>query len=150
MRWKKQNKKHSSLIRNFTCAPFSQESFTGPDLGASCLKRLSVDDTSSRWLRTEMGGWKRNNSFFSSNEGWYESAHAGILARTFFRAWMVFKGYQLSTLVHLIVDKNWALKKENYNVDFLLDERSLAIIPTAIQKKKKRKKASTRLDRSEP
>ena len=29
-------------------APFSQESFAKSDLGPSCLKRLSADDTSSR------------------------------------------------------------------------------------------------------
>ena len=46
------------------------------------------------------------------------------------------KGNQLSTLVHLIVDINWALEKENYNVNFLLDERSLAILHTATQKRK--------------
>ena len=55
---KNKTKKHSSLIWDFTCAPFSQESFTGPDLGASCLKRLPADDTSSRWLRTDMGAEK--------------------------------------------------------------------------------------------
>ena len=90
------------LMLDFTCAPFSQDSFAGSDLDPSCLKRLSADDTSSRWLRTQMGAEKETEHFLSSSEGRYESAHAGILARTFCRAWTVFKGYQQSTLVHLI------------------------------------------------
>ena len=36
------------LMRDFECAPFSQECFAGFDLGPSGLKRLSADDTSSR------------------------------------------------------------------------------------------------------
>ena len=53
-----------------------------------------------------MGAEKETEHFFSSSEGWYESANAGILARTFCQAWTVSKGDQQSTLVHFIVDIN--------------------------------------------
>ena len=33
------------LMRDFTWALFSQESFAGSDLGPTCLKRLSADNT---------------------------------------------------------------------------------------------------------
>ena len=46
----------------------------------------------------------------------------------------------------IIEQHYWALKNENYNVDFLLDELSLAIIPTAIQKQQKRAHDWTDLD----
>ena len=48
------------LMRDFTCA----RKFAGSALGLSCLKRLSADNTSSRWLRTQMGAEKETEHFF--------------------------------------------------------------------------------------
>ena len=48
------------LMRDFTCAPFSLESFAGSALGPSCLKQMTLeaDDEGHKWALK-----KKQNTF---------------------------------------------------------------------------------------
>ena len=107
-------------MRLHMCA-FSQECFVGPDLGPSYLKRLSGDDTSSRWLTTEIGAEKRNITLSSRAAKAKTRLHIRAFSQEHFvgpdLGPKLCNVYQQTTLVQMIVDMNGRRKKK-YNVHF--------------------------------